>query len=53
MWLDAVGITDDLHGYLDEMPAYRQMFYEELPESLSVLSTDASPRFFVRLGRGG
>jgi ribonucleoside-diphosphate reductase beta chain len=48
MWLDAVGITDDLHGYLDEMPAYRQMFYEELPESLSVLSTDASPAAQVR-----
>jgi len=48
MWLDAVGITDDLHGYLDEMPAYRQMFYEELPESLSALSTDASPAAQVR-----
>ena len=32
LWLDAVGITDDLQHYLDDLPAYRQMFYEELPE---------------------
>ena len=31
MWLDAVGLTGDLHHYLDDLPAYRQMFYEELP----------------------
>ena len=48
MWLDAVGITDDLHGYLDELPAYRQIFYEELPASLEVLSTDTSPAAQVR-----
>ncbi len=48
MWLDAVGITDDLHGYLDEMPAYRQIFYEELPASLLALTTDASPAAQVR-----
>ena len=23
MWLDAVGMTDDLHGYLDDLPTYR------------------------------
>ena len=48
MWLDAVGVTDDLHGYFDELPAYRKMFYEELPESLNALSTDASPAAQVR-----
>jgi ribonucleoside-diphosphate reductase beta chain len=42
-WLDAVGITGDLHGYLDELPAYREMFYKELPESLGILSSDPSP----------
>lgn len=47
-WLDAVGITDDLHGYFDELPAYRQIFYEELPESLNALSTDPSPAAQVR-----
>ena len=48
MWLDAVGVTDDLHRYLDELPAYRQMFYEELPECLCALSTDASPAAQIR-----
>ena len=48
LWLDAVGLTDDLHGYLDELPAYRQMFYEELPESLNALATDPSPAAQVR-----
>jgi ribonucleoside-diphosphate reductase beta chain len=48
MWLDAVGVTDDLHRYLDELPAYRQMFYSELPESLAVLSTDPSPAAQIR-----
>jgi ribonucleoside-diphosphate reductase beta chain len=48
LWLDAVGITDDLHGYIDEYPAYRKVFYEELPNSLSALSTDPSPAAQVR-----
>jgi len=48
LWLDAVGLTDDLHGYLDALPAYRQMFYEELPESLNALATDPSPAAQVR-----
>ena len=37
MWLDAVGVTDDLHGYLDDSPAYREMFYDELPDCLGAL----------------
>jgi ribonucleoside-diphosphate reductase beta chain len=48
LWLDAVGITDDLHSYLDETPAYREMFYEELPDSLNVLTIDPSPAAQVR-----
>jgi ribonucleoside-diphosphate reductase beta chain len=48
LWLDAVGVTDDLHGYIDELPAYRKMFYEELPKSLGVLSSDPSPAAQVR-----
>jgi ribonucleoside-diphosphate reductase beta chain len=48
MWLDAVGVTDDLHGYLEPLSAYREMFYEELPESLSALSWDPSPAAQVR-----
>ena len=33
MWLDAVGMTDDLQHYLDDLPAYRTIFYEELLQS--------------------
>jgi len=47
LWLDAVGITEDLRGYFDELPAYRKMFYEELPASLDALST-GSPGSGVR-----
>ncbi len=43
LWLDAVGITEDLHHYLDDLPAYRTIFYEELPRSLETLSSDPSP----------
>jgi ribonucleoside-diphosphate reductase beta chain len=48
LWLDAVGITDDLHSYLDDLPAYRQMFNDELPDSLNALATDPSPAAQVR-----
>jgi len=48
LWLDAVGMTDDLHGYLDELPTYRQIFYEELPDCLHALTTDPSPAAQVR-----
>src|SRR5690349_2027104 len=48
LWLDAVGITDDLHNYFDDLPAYRQMFYDELPQSLDALYTDPSPAAQVR-----
>ena len=40
MWLDAVGVTDDLHQYLDDIPTYRTIFYEELPDCLNALSVD-------------
>jgi ribonucleoside-diphosphate reductase beta chain len=48
MWLDAVGITEDLHGYLEPLSAYRQIFYEELPNSLNALTNDPSPAAQVR-----
>jgi len=48
MWLDAVGMTDDLHGYLEELPAYRQIFYDVLPDCLNALTTDPSPAAQVR-----
>lgn len=48
LWLDAVGVTEDLHGFLDDLPAYRTIFGEELPESLDALRTDPSPAAQVR-----
>ncbi len=48
LWLDAVGIDGDLHSYLDELPAYRQMFNDELPDSLNALAIDPSPAAQVR-----
>ncbi|MGH3961023.1 R2-like ligand-binding oxidase [Mycobacterium sp.] len=48
LWLDAVGISDDLHSFLEPLTAYRQMFYEELPNCLNALSTDPSPAAQIR-----
>src|SRR5215472_6148962 len=48
MWLDAVGMTGDLQHFLDDLPAYRTIFYDELPESLDALATDPSPAAQVR-----
>ncbi|WP_197318786.1 R2-like ligand-binding oxidase [Saccharomonospora sp. NB11] len=47
-WMDAVGLTDDLHSFVAENPHYRALFYEELPASLGVLAEDPSPRNQVR-----
>ena len=48
LWLDAVGMTEDLQSYLEPLPAYRTMFYDELPGSLNALSSDASPAAQIR-----
>ncbi|SIR61044.1 R2-like ligand-binding oxidase [Williamsia sterculiae] len=48
LWMDAVGLTADLHPYVAENPYYRELFYHELPESLRLLSSDPSPRNQVR-----
>lgn len=48
MWLDAVGVTDDLHPFIDDVPSYRAIFYDELPECLSALTVDPSPVAQVR-----
>ncbi|MQA07325.1 MAG: R2-like ligand-binding oxidase [Pseudonocardiaceae bacterium] len=47
-WMDAVGLSDDLHSYVAENPHYRRLFYDELPGSLSVLETDPSPANQIR-----
>ncbi len=48
LWLDAVGMTEDLQPYLEPLPAYRTMFYDELPDCLNALSSDASPAAQIR-----
>src|SRR5262249_21593247 len=48
MWLDAVGMTGDLHEYLDGLPSYREIFYQVLPDCLNALSNDPSPAAQVR-----
>ncbi|GAB2996534.1 R2-like ligand-binding oxidase [Mycobacterium bourgelatii] len=48
MWLDAVGMTEDLHPYLDDLPTYRHIFYDELPDCLNVLTSDPSPAAQIR-----
>ncbi len=48
LWLDAVGLTGDLHSYVDSNPGYRTIFYEELPRSLGALHDDPSPAAQVR-----
>ena len=47
-WLDAVGVTDDLHSYIEDSPGYRTVFYEELPAALDALHEDTSPAAQVR-----
>ncbi len=48
LWLDAVGMTEDLQTYLEPLPAYRKMFYDELPDCLNALSSDPSPAAQIR-----
>ncbi|RCW43608.1 ribonucleoside-diphosphate reductase beta chain [Halopolyspora algeriensis] len=48
MWMDAVGLEEDLHSYIEDNPGYRAIFYEALPESLNALHADPSPANQVR-----
>jgi ribonucleoside-diphosphate reductase beta chain len=48
MWLDAVGVTEDLHRYVENNPGYRAIFYEALPVALRSLADDPSPANQVR-----
>lgn len=47
-WLDTVGLTDDLHDYVNQNDGYRKIFYELLPESMNRLHSDPSPAAQVR-----
>lgn len=48
LWMDAVGLTEDLHEYVAENPGYREIFYKALPETLQALHTDPGPENQVR-----
>jgi len=48
LWMDSVGLTSDLHPYVADNPFYRQLFYDELPNSLRLLESDPSPANQVR-----
>lgn len=48
LWMDAVGLTEDLHHHVEDNPGYRAIFYEALPESLETLHHDPSPANQVR-----
>jgi ribonucleoside-diphosphate reductase beta chain len=43
LWFDAVGLTQDLHEYIESNDAWMQIFTKELPASLYALEQDASP----------
>jgi ribonucleoside-diphosphate reductase beta chain len=47
-WLDAIGLTDDLHHYVLDNPGYRALFCEALPESVHALERDPGPANQVR-----
>jgi ribonucleoside-diphosphate reductase beta chain len=47
-WFDAVGLTEDLHGYLEDNDDYLEIFTRQLPDSLAALAEDPSPRSQVR-----
>ncbi|MGH3434258.1 MAG: R2-like ligand-binding oxidase, partial [Thermocrispum sp.] len=48
MWFDALGLTTDLHSYVDYSEPYHKIFYEELPASLYALAHDPSPAAQIR-----
>jgi ribonucleoside-diphosphate reductase beta chain len=47
-WFDAVGLTDDLHSYVESNHHYMEIFTEQLPNSLHALAADPSPLTQIR-----
>jgi ribonucleoside-diphosphate reductase beta chain len=47
-WFDAVGLSDDLHEYIEMNDHYMQIFTKELPDSLYALANDPSPHNQIR-----
>ena len=48
LWFDAVGLTEDLHQYIEVNEPYMQIFTRELPASLYSLEQDPSPHNQIR-----
>lgn len=48
LWFDAVGLTGDLHEFIEFNEHYTRIFTRELPASLHALAADPSPRNQVR-----
>ena len=48
LWFDAVGLTEDLHEYIELNEPYMQIFTRELPASLYSLEQDPSPPNQIR-----
>lgn len=48
LWFDAIGVTRDLHEFIEFNEPYMQIFTRELPASLHALEHDPSPRTQVR-----
>jgi ribonucleoside-diphosphate reductase beta chain len=48
LWFDAVGITTDLHEFVESNEAYTQIFTRELPDSLYALTLDSGPANQIR-----
>lgn len=48
LWFDAVGMTSDLHEYIEHNEHYMEIFTKALPESLYALGDDPSPRNQIR-----
>jgi ribonucleoside-diphosphate reductase beta chain len=48
LWFDAIGMTGDLHEYIEFNDAYMEIFTKELPDSLYALANDPSPRNQIR-----
>jgi len=48
LWFDAVGLTTDLHEFVEFNEPYQQIFTRELPDSLHALQRDPGPVNQVR-----
>lgn len=48
LWLDAVGLDDDLNALVADNPGHREIFVRQLPEALARLHDDPSPVNQVR-----